>query len=72
MEKREENMAIINTIKTLAASLNMEVVAEGIETVEQLNILKKMSFDYGQGYLFSRPMPADEVALYFKQNLLAD
>ncbi|MFT5453214.1 MAG: diguanylate cyclase (GGDEF)-like protein, partial [Enterobacterales bacterium] len=33
MEKREENMAIINTIRTLAVSLNMEVVAEGIETV---------------------------------------
>ncbi|MFT5520406.1 MAG: diguanylate cyclase (GGDEF)-like protein [Enterobacterales bacterium] len=72
MEKREENMAIINTIKTLAASLNMEVVAEGIETVEQHNLLKKMKFDYGQGYLFSRPMPADEVALYLEQNLLAD
>jgi len=72
MEKREENMAIINTIKTLAASLNMEVVAEGVETVEQLNLLKNMSFDYGQGYLFSRPMPADEVLIYLKQNLLAD
>jgi diguanylate cyclase (GGDEF)-like protein len=72
MEKREENMAIINTIKTLASSLNMEVVAEGIETVEQLNILQKMKFDYGQGYLFSRPMPAEEVVLYLEQNLLTD
>ncbi|PCJ47862.1 MAG: hypothetical protein COA74_10530 [Gammaproteobacteria bacterium] len=72
MEKREENMAIINTIKILAVSLNMEVVAEGIETYEQLELLKKMGFEYGQGYFFSRPMPADEVLIYLKQNLLAD
>jgi len=70
MEKREENMAIINTIRTLASSLNMEVVAEGIETEEQLLILQEMNFEYGQGYFFSRPMPADEVILYLQQNLL--
>jgi len=70
MEKRDENMAIINTIQTLANSLNMEVVGEGIETAEQLSILESIKFDYGQGYYFSRPMPADEVILYLQQKLL--
>ena len=71
MEKREENMAIINSIKTLASSLNMEVVAEGIETSEQLSLLEKMNFEFGQGYYFSRPMPADEVTLYLQQKFPA-
>jgi len=70
MEKSEENMALISTIKTLAESLNMEVVAEGIETAEQYDILKKKGFEYGQGYFMSRPMPADEVPYYFEQQLL--
>lgn len=71
MDKRNENMAIIKTIKTLASSLNMEVVAEGIETIEQLSILKEMQFEYGQGYYYSRPMPPDEVVLYLQQKLLS-
>jgi len=70
MEKREENMAIIKTIKTLASSLNMEVVAEGIETEEQLTILNAIDFEYGQGYFFSKPIPADEVMFYLQQNIL--
>jgi len=70
MESRDENMAIISTIKALASSLNMEVVGEGIETSEQLSILKSMDFEYGQGYYFSRPMPADEVNLYLQQTIL--
>ena len=67
MEKRDDNMAIITTIKTLAESLNMEVVAEGIETDQQRKILKQLDFEYGQGYYFAKPMPADEVNLYLKQ-----
>ncbi len=70
MENRDENMAIISTIKALAGSLNMEVVGEGIETSDQLSILKSMDFEYGQGYYFSRPMPANEVALYLQQQIL--
>lgn len=70
MEKQEENLVIIKTIQALARSLNMEVVAEGIETDEQLSILKNMNFEYGQGYKLSRPMPADEVEHYLLQNLV--
>jgi EAL domain-containing protein (putative c-di-GMP-specific phosphodiesterase class I) len=51
---------IIKTIITLARNLKMEVVAEGIETVEQLEKLREIGCEFGQGYLFSRPIAAEE------------
>ena len=53
-----ENSEIVRTINTLAQNLGMEVVAEGVETVEQLEQLKSMKCTLGQGYLFSRPLDA--------------
>jgi EAL domain-containing protein (putative c-di-GMP-specific phosphodiesterase class I) len=44
----------------IAHSLDMNVVAEGVETEEQLNHLREMGCQYGQGYLFSKPVPAEE------------
>lgn len=52
-----ENAAITRAIIALARSLNLEVVAEGIESKEQLRFLKKRGCHHGQGYLFSRPLP---------------
>ncbi|HVE60081.1 MAG TPA: EAL domain-containing protein, partial [Pyrinomonadaceae bacterium] len=40
-------------------NLKMRVIAEGIETESQLNILKNLGCDYGQGYLMSKPLPKD-------------
>lgn len=51
-----ENAEIVQTIITLAASLNMEVVAEGIETAEQLDFLRHINCNFGQGYFYSRPV----------------
>ncbi len=51
--------SIVSTIIKLAHSLNMDVVAEGIETEEQKQILRSLSCDYGQGYLLSRPLDTD-------------
>ncbi|HEX6728472.1 MAG TPA: bifunctional diguanylate cyclase/phosphodiesterase [Pyrinomonadaceae bacterium] len=48
--------AIVKTIATLARNLGMEVIAEGIETEEQHKLLKDLGCEYGQGYLFSRPV----------------
>jgi diguanylate cyclase (GGDEF)-like protein len=62
-----ENSEIVRTINTLAQNLGMEVIAEGVETVEQLEQLKSMDCTLGQGYLFSRPLDAN-AANTFIQN----
>jgi diguanylate cyclase (GGDEF)-like protein/PAS domain S-box-containing protein len=54
----EEAMEIVNTILALASSLDMEVVAEGVETEQQLETLRKMRCSYAQGYHLSRPIEA--------------
>lgn len=53
-------LAVVTAIIGLAKSLNLKVVAEGIETTEQLECLAKLGCRYGQGYLFSKPVPAIE------------
>ncbi len=62
----DNDNAIVRTISTLARNLGMEVIAEGIETEEQHQQLKMLGCEYGQGYLFSRPVDNDGV-----QHLLA-
>ena len=57
-----ENIEIVRTIVSLAENMGMEVVAEGIETLSQLKQLRKLKCQYGQGYLFSRPVNADAVS----------
>jgi len=57
---RRGNLEIVRTIVNLAHNLGMDVVAEGVETKEQLAELRAMGCDYGQGYLFSRPVEAQD------------
>jgi diguanylate cyclase (GGDEF)-like protein len=52
----DNDNAIVRTISTLARNLGMEVIAEGIETEEQYQQLKMLGCEYGQGFLFSRPV----------------
>lgn len=56
-----EGAIIVQMILALAKNLNYVVVAEGVETVEQLSFLKNLQCDYMQGYLFSEPLPAAEM-----------
>ncbi|HYG08426.1 MAG TPA: EAL domain-containing protein, partial [Pyrinomonadaceae bacterium] len=56
MTSGDENLEIVRTIVTLAKNLGMDVVAEGIETGEQLAQLKALKCDYGQGYFFAKPL----------------
>ena len=56
MMENEENLAIVRTIVALAQNLGMDVVAEGVETEEQLKLLRKLECQNGQGYLFSTPL----------------
>ncbi len=54
--ENEDNLEIIRAITTLAHSLNMEVIAEGVETEHQLAHLRALECEYMQGYLFSKPL----------------
>ncbi len=71
-QQPDSNRNIVEAIISLAHKLDMSVVAEGIETPEQHAILLDMACDYGQGYLFARPMPkADIDAMIGGRSLLA-
>jgi EAL domain-containing protein (putative c-di-GMP-specific phosphodiesterase class I) len=56
------DQAIASAVITAAHGLGAKVVAEGVETVEQRAMLARLNCDAAQGYLFARPMPADEFA----------
>ncbi|QCX34410.1 EAL domain-containing protein [Caloramator sp. E03] len=57
----DENIKVMESIIMLIQSLNLKVTAEGIEDVNKLNILKKIGCDYVQGYVFSKPLPKEEI-----------
>jgi len=54
---------LVKSIIAMARSLNLTVVAEGIETNEQLLYLKEFGCHLGQGYLLSKPLPAKEIEI---------
>jgi diguanylate cyclase (GGDEF)-like protein len=61
MTEGAENGEFVQTIMTLAHTLGLAVIAEGIETINQLHQLRVLDCEYGQGYLFSRPVPKEDI-----------
>lgn len=61
--KKSANRAVVASVMTLARGLDVEVTAEGVETTEQLEYLRKQGVDQLQGYLLGRPRPPKEVEL---------
>ena len=59
----DESSEIVATIIRLAHNLGMKVTAEGVETAAQLEQLRSLSCEYGQGYYFSRPLIAESAKL---------
>ncbi len=66
MDNSQEDLEIVGTIIALAHTLEMEVIAEGIETVEQLDILQSLGCEYGQGYFLSYPLKVEDATAYFE------
>lgn len=64
--------AIVNAIIVMAHKLGLKVVAEGVETIEQRDLLIEACCDYGQGYLFARPMAAQQMLQSFAHSLPPD
>jgi diguanylate cyclase (GGDEF)-like protein/PAS domain S-box-containing protein len=62
MEEDGEGMEIARSIVPMANNLRLDVVAEGVETIQQVALLKKLQCKYGQGYYFSRPLSAEGIA----------
>ena len=62
LETDPDDWAIASTILSMGRSLRLQVLAEGVETPEQLRQLRKMGCDMAQGFLFSRPLVADDLA----------
>jgi len=60
LEEQGKKRALIQAIITLGTALGLKVVAEGVETQQQANLLRQMGCDIFQGFLFARPMPADD------------
>jgi diguanylate cyclase (GGDEF)-like protein/PAS domain S-box-containing protein len=67
MHDVNENSAIVSTIVALARHLGMGVIAEGIEVAEQLALVRGLECDLAQGYLFARPLDADELSALIAQ-----
>jgi diguanylate cyclase (GGDEF)-like protein/PAS domain S-box-containing protein len=68
MNPRDKNFEVVKTIITLAKNLGIDVIAEGIETEQQLNQLQELDCDFGQGFFFSRPMNAQAAEQFIIEN----
>jgi predicted signal transduction protein with EAL and GGDEF domain len=63
----DEGVQLVRTIIAMARSLNLSVVAEGVETEQQLAVLQQLGCEASQGYLFSRPLSAQAAAAYLAE-----
>ncbi|OJF96961.1 putative bifunctional diguanylate cyclase/phosphodiesterase [Pararhizobium antarcticum] len=65
---RRKSRMLIKGIRTISHQMGCTVVAEGIETQDQWELLRKLGLDYGQGFLFSKPMPIESMLQMLETN----
>ncbi|WP_235534157.1 MULTISPECIES: putative bifunctional diguanylate cyclase/phosphodiesterase [unclassified Sphingopyxis] len=65
-----DKVAIVRTIQSLAEVLSMRTTAEGVETADQARLLSALGCDFGQGFLFARPMDGKDALDYWRQSLV--
>jgi EAL domain-containing protein (putative c-di-GMP-specific phosphodiesterase class I) len=71
-QDQDSDYHVVEAIVALSQKLRIAVIAEGIENAQQLKWLQQLGCEYGQGYLFSRPQPADEFLELLNQSNFAD
>lgn len=69
MKDTPDLAALLQAVLTLADHLELRVVAEGIEDIEQLQLLRALGCEYGQGYLFAKPMSSEDVVRFLGSTL---
>ena len=65
-----QSSGIVTAIIAVARSLNLRVIGEGVETLRQMEVLHRLGCSLMQGFLFSRPIPADELERWLQQTVL--
>ena len=70
IDQNHHSQAIVNAIVNLARGLHLEVVAEGLETVEQVERMRMVGCDYGQGYLLGQPLPTEEASQFLQRAMM--
>ncbi len=68
LQPDSNDLVLSEAIAIMAHKLGLNVIAEGVETEEQRRLLTEIGCDYGQGYLFSKPLPAEEFEDYLGNN----
>jgi len=67
LDESQKDQFIVKSSITLGHQLGFSVVAEGVETLDSLNLLKEMKCDHAQGYYLSRPLKADLLEEWLKE-----
>jgi len=70
MENSEKDQLLVKSIIELSHNLDLKVVAEGIESLKQIDLLENMDCDYIQGYYYGKPMPVNEIEEWMRENNL--
>jgi diguanylate cyclase (GGDEF)-like protein/PAS domain S-box-containing protein len=71
MDAHEDRAQMVRAIVTLAHNLRLEVIAEGVETTDELEALRGLACECGQGYLFSRPLGAEAARAFIERKAVA-
>ena len=72
LTSESQDLVLCEAIIVMAHTLGIKVIAEGVETDQQKQMLQDIGCDFGQGYLFSRPVPADKFAQQWLESLITD
>lgn len=61
LETAQDDREIVQGLVAMAHSLRLQVIAEGVESISQMEMLKEFGCDFAQGYFFSKPLPVSEL-----------